>query len=250
MGRVWSALLSFAAVLAGSPSVLADPNANAEAPSAGESRRVFEAFRHHADASRAARYVGAGGSLIVGGALIATGLVAEQKWDETYGTVLWVSGAVFAVGGTISLLFPSKAEGMAERYGVYRTSRPPAELEARLEREWAEAAAEDRMVRHVAAGVSFVLSAAAVGTGIGILASDMKTENRHLWGTVLFIAGGSFASGGIAALAVETPMESSYEAFIAARGPAPSLRLSMVPAWRVGAAPLPGGGFVSLEAAF
>ena len=89
-----------------------------------------------------------------------------------------------------------------------------------------------------------------IGTGVGILASDMETEDRRLWGTVLFIASASFASGGIAALAIETPMESSYGAFIAARGPAPARPTSLAPAWRIGAAPLPNGGVVSLGTVF
>jgi hypothetical protein len=176
--------------------------------------------------------------------------VAEQKWDETYGTVLWVSGTVFAVGGALSLVFETEAERMADRHGVYTTSNPPEELESKLEREWAAAAAKARTARHIGSGISFVLSAASVGTGIGILASDMETEKRRTWGSVLFVSGGIFASGGIAALAVETPIESSYGAFIAARGAAANGPSSFAPSWRIGAAPIPGGGFVGVETAF
>jgi hypothetical protein len=229
---------------------LLGPEAKPETPAARDSRRVFEAFRYHADASRATRYAGAGSALVVGGAMIATGLMAEQKWDETYGTVLWISGTVFAVGGALSLVFQTEAERMADAYGVYATSNPTPELEATLEREWATAARKASTARHIGAGASFVLAAASVGTGIGILASDMETDDRRVWGSVLFVGGGLFASGGIAALAIETPIEASYGAFIAARGPAPNSPSSFAPAWRVGGAPLPGGGFVGIETAF
>jgi len=214
------------------------------------STHVFDAFREHAERMRSVRLAGAGSSLILGGAFVATGLVAEQAWDETYGTVLWVTGAVTVVGGGLALVFPTTIEKTADDYGVYFTKAPTPEQEAALEHEWAEAADEARSARHLGAGISFAFSAIAVGAGIAVLASDAKEEPRHIWGTVLLAGGGAFAAGGVATLVLESPTESAYAAFMAARGKQPKVSVSRAPVWRVSATPLPSGGFVGVSAVF
>jgi hypothetical protein len=236
-----------------------DPRAQAGAISTGPpgeetaasgSSHVFEAFRYYADSARSTRFAAAGSSLILGGALIGTGIAAEKAWDESYGTVVWVSGIVIAAGGALGLVFRTKVEQMADEHGVYTTTAPTPEQEATLERKWAEAADEGRSVRYLGAGISFAFSAIALGVGIGIVASDMNEGPRHAWGTVLFTGAGAFAGAGVATLVMETPTEASYGAFAAARGRAPKGPASSAPAWRVAATPLPSGGFVNVSGDF
>jgi hypothetical protein len=236
-----------------------DPRAHAEAistgppgskPVASDSSHVFEAFRYYADSARSTRYAAAGSSLILGAALIGTGIAAEKAWDESYGTVVWVSGIVVAAGGAFGLVFRTEVEQMADEQGVYVTTAPTPEQEATLERKWAEAADKGRSVRYLGAGISFAFSAIALGVGIGIVASDMNEGPRHAWGTVLLTGAGAFAGAGVATLVMETPAEASYGAFAAARGKAPKGLESSAPTWRFGAAPLQRGGLVSVSTDF
>jgi hypothetical protein len=225
------------------------PESSPAAPGARDSTHVFDAFREHADRTRSMRLASGASSLIVGSAFIGTGLVAEQAWDETYGTVLWVTGAVTALGGGLALVFPSPTEKTADEHGVYFTTDPSAEQEVALEQSWAKAAAEARSGRHLGAGIAFAFSAIAIGSGIGVLASDMKEQPRHTWGTVLLVGGGVFGASGVAALMLESPTESSYQAFLASRGKRRS-PAAWEPNFRIGAAPLPRGGFVGLSTEF
>jgi hypothetical protein len=196
------------------------------------------------------RFAGSTSSLIVGATLIGTGLVAEQAWDETYGTVLWVSGTVTALGGGLGLVFPTEVERTAEEHGVYFTDDPTPEQEAALEQSWAAAADRARRGRNLGAGIAFAFSAIAIGSGIAVLASDMKEEPRHTLGTVLLVGGGVFGASGVASLMLESPTESSYAAFVAARGKPRTSSDKRTSTFRLGAAPLPNGGFVSVSAAF
>jgi hypothetical protein len=226
------------------------PGTPAVAPSSSGSSHVFDAFRVHAENSRSMRLAGGTSSLIVGATLIGMGLVAEQAWDQTYGTVLWVSGTVTALGGGLALVFPTDAERTAEEHGVYFTKAPSAEQEAALEQSWAVAAEKARGGRKLGAGIALAFSAIAIGSGIGVLASNMKEEPRHTWSTVLLVGGGVFGASGVATLMLETPTESSYAAFMAARGKSPKSPAGAVPAFRIAAAPLPNGGFVGVSAVF
>jgi hypothetical protein len=205
----------------------------------------------HADYTRSLRLAGGTSSLIVGASLIGMGLVAEQAWDETYGTVLWVSGSVTALGGGLALVFPTEVERTAEEHGVYFSSNPTPEQEASLEQSWAAAAVRAKGGRKLGAGIAFGFSAVAIGSGIVVLTSDMKEGPRHTWGTVLLVGGGVFGASGIASLMLETPTESSYAAFLAARGkPGKKAATNARPTFRLGAGPLPNGGFVSVSGVF
>jgi hypothetical protein len=226
------------------------PGTPSVAPASSGSSHVFDAFRIHADNARSMRLASGTSSLIVGATLIGTGLVAEQAWDQTYGTVLWVSGTVTALGGGLALVFPTEAERTAEEHGVYFTKDPTAEQEAALEQSWAVAAEKARGGRKLGAGIALAFSAIAIGSGIGVLASNMKEEPRHTWSTVLLVGGGVFGASGVATLMLETPTESSYAAFMAARGKSPKSPAGAVPAFRIAAAPLPYGGFVGVSAVF
>jgi hypothetical protein len=222
--------------------------APASAPSG--SSHVFGAFRVHAENSRSMRLAGGTSSLIVGATLIGTGLVAEQAWDQAFGTALWVSGTVTALGGGLALVFPTEAERTAEEHGVYFTKDPTLEQEAALEQSWAVAAEKARGGRKLGAGIAFAFSAIAIGSGIAVLASNMQEGPRRTWGTVLLVGGGVFGASGVATLVLETPTEASYAAFVAARGTTKKSPASRAPAWRIGAAPLKNGGFVGVSAAF
>ena len=214
------------------------------------SSHVFDAFRAHADYARSMRLAGGTSSLIVGASLVGMGLVAEQAWDETYGTVLWVSGSVTALGGGLALAFPSGIERTAEEHGVFFSKDPTPDQEAALEQAWAAAATKARSGRTLGAGIAFAFSAIAIGTGIAVLASDMREGPRHTWATVSLVGGGVFGASGVATLMLETPTESSYAAFLATRGKTQKSPASWAPAFRIGAAPLPNGGFVGISTVF
>jgi hypothetical protein len=230
--------------------VALSPGTRSAAPAPSGSSHVFDAFRVHAKHSRSMRFASGTSSLIVGAALIGTGLVAEQAWDETYGTVLWVSGTVTALGGGLALVFPTEVERTAEEHGVYFTDDPTPEQEAALEQSWAAAADRARRGRNLGAGIAFAFSAIAIGSGIAVLASNMKEEPRHTWGTVLLVGGGVFGASGVATLLLPTPTESSYAAFMATRGKTKRSLESRMPAWRIAATPLPNGGFVGVSTTF
>ena len=78
------------------------------------STHVFEAFRHHAESAKTQRIATGISSTIIGAAAVGTGLYVEQQWDEGFGTVIWIGGAVALAGGGLTLLFKTEAERLAD----------------------------------------------------------------------------------------------------------------------------------------
>jgi hypothetical protein len=237
----------------------ATPNIENEAPpgpragvtsEAKATTHVFDAFRVHADGAASQRLAGSVSSLVVGATFVGVGLVARERWNEDFGTFLTIFGGVAAAGGLLTLVLPTEAEKVADENGVYRTPNPTPEQEATLENAWARLARKAKTGRHVGAAIGFVLSGAALVSGIVVAASDGIDDDTKDWlAPTLFASGGVFAAGSVASLVMETPVESSYAAFRATQGrTAPAGFVS--PAVRVSAMPLPKGGFVGFAANF
>jgi len=227
----------------------------AEAPRAemasGASTHVFDAYRIHADSMESTRMASALGSFILGASFVGGGLLARERWNEDFGTVLLVAGGVTAGAGLLVLVLPTDVESVGKANGVGRVAKPSPEQEAALEQDWETLAGKARTARHIGAGISFVLSGAALVSGIVVMASDGIDEDTQRWlAPTLLITGGVAAAGGVASLMIETPTESSYEAFLATRGKRPRSTSSGASSLRLSAAPLPKGGWIGFATNF
>jgi hypothetical protein len=212
---------------------------------------VFDAFRLHADSVESTRMASAVGSFIVAGGFVGAGLVVSERWKEEFGTVLLVAGGIAAGAGLLVLVFPTDVERAAQANGVDSVSAPSPEQEAALEKDWENLAAKAKTARHIGAGISFVISGAALVSGIVVAASDgIDVETQSWLVPTLLASGGAFAAGGVASLMVETPTESSYEAFLSTRGKRASTSSSETSTLRLSAAPLPKGGWVGFTTNF
>jgi hypothetical protein len=220
----------------------------AVAPAAG-STHIFEAFRYHAESVRTQRLATGISSMIIGAAAVGTGLYVDNQWDEDFGTVLWIGGTVAMAGGGLTLLIKTEVETIAHEHGVDVTTSPSADEEARLERDWAKAAANTRAARQLGSVISFGLAAVAFGGAAYVVAAEPYSEETEHWLVpTLLLGGAGTAAGGIVALMVEMPTEVAYGQFKAARAVKPPASFTN---FRVGAAPLPsGGGFMSVSAVF
>jgi hypothetical protein len=217
----------------------------------GGSTHVFDAYRLYSDSVTAQRMAGGAGSLIAGGTLIGAGFVVREHGSGEFGTFMIVMGGLGAVGGALAFVFPSEIESVANANGVYITTNPSPEQEAKLEKEWQSLANKSRIGRHVGSVISFVFSAAALVGGVVVLSSKSIDDETKSWvGPTLLVASGGMAAAGVATLLIESPTETSYAAFMAtrAKGPAPSS--SGLPNVRVSAQPLDGGGFIGLGTNF
>jgi hypothetical protein len=224
------------------------PETTPVAPSAG-STHVFDAFRYHAESAHTYRIASSASSLIIGGVLVGTGIYVEQQRDDGFGTLLTIAGGISLAGGGLMLLFRSEAERMADAHRVDATSNPSPEQEADLERDWEKAALEARGARHIAAAMSLGLAAVAIGGAVYVVAAEPFDEDTQQWvEPTLMVSGAGLAAASLVALMVETPTEAAYGQYKATRGtkPPPSAITNV----RVGAAPLPNGGLVSVSTAF
>jgi len=222
----------------------------ASAPSGG-STHVFDAYRVYVDYMASQRYAGAVSSLAIGAAFLGTGAIVHSELDEGFGIAIMVGGAVVAVPGALTLLFPTEAESVADQHGVYTVTRPSPEQESLLEAEWARLASKARTARAVGAGITFVFAAAALGVGIYAAASDRVEENTKNWLIPsALLSGGATAAGAMTLLMVETPTESAYAAFIATRGTPGHSGASRSRTLRFSAAPIERGAWASVAMDF
>lgn len=218
------------------------------APSTG-STHVFDAFRYHAESARTYRIASSASSLIIGGVLVGTGIYVEQQRDDGFGTLLTIVGGVSLAGGGLTLLFRTEAERLADAHGVDSTKSPSPEQEANLERDWEKAALEARGARQIAAAMSLGLAAIAIGGAVYVVAAEPFDEETAQWvEPTLMVSGAGLAAASLVALMVETPTEAAYGQYKATRTTKPPA--SAITNVRLGAAPLPNGGFVSVSTAF
>jgi hypothetical protein len=221
------------------------------APAASASANVFDAYRVFVDSAAAQRTASGLSSLIVGGGVVGIGFLGREQWSSEFGTVLVVTGALAAAGGVLTLVIPTEAENIADTNGVYLAAEPSPEQEVALERDWERLANKTRTARHVGAAIGFVLSGAAMIAGGVVLATGAVDDDTERWLVpTLFLSGVATAGGSAAALLIETPTETSYQAYLAARGRWKRSASSGTPPLRLSAAPLPSGGWVSLSTSF
>jgi hypothetical protein len=220
------------------------PEVPVQKTAAAESTHVFEAFRLHADSMASQRLAGGVGSLLLSGVFIGTGAISRAEWHEGFGTALIVVGAVVAVGGTLTLLIPSEVEKAADANGVYTNRQPVPEQERALEGEWRRLASQAKTARHIGAGITFVLAAAAIGGAIYTMASNDIHEDTKSWlAPSLLLSGGATAVAGVGVLVMESPTESAYAAFLAAHGKGKPIEGSRGLNLRFSAAPVQRGGW-------
>ena len=81
-----------------------------------------------------------------------------------------------------------------------------------------------------------------------VAADPVEEDTQHWLVPTLLVSGAGTAAAGVVALLIETPTEAAYGQYKASRGA--KRPASDVTNWRVGAAPLPSGGFVSLSTVF
>lgn len=180
-------------------------------------RRVLTAV---AGQERSARMAGGVALLVVGATLVVTGVVAEAQFDDEYGSVLWITGAV--LGGASILTFVVK--GPVESLQDETASMSAAERKG----AWSAKASSARTARQIGSVVGIGLGVASVGTGVAIAsgAGDLQEDAQEAWTIVLLAAGGSLIGTGIAGLLMESPLETGYRAAYgsdSARAPALSL---------------------------
>lgn len=157
----------------------------------------------HAEEAR----IGGGVSLLlVGGAAIAGGLLADLEFKRDFGQVLWITGIVSAASGALSLFAKSRTEKFAAR-GAYLSA-------PELESAWAAEARSARSTRHISGVVGTVLGLAAAGVGVAIAAGagDLGDEAKAGWSVGLVTIGGAVVGSGVATLLVDTEIEQTYSA--------------------------------------
>lgn len=248
-----------------------DPDAARAAEDVARLRAFFKL--HAAEATRSAKSFRTG-AYILSGALIAAGttIMVVAKPDETSTSATpnetatprlirrenpWTSiggGVLGAGGGLLGAAFflsvvkiETAEEPLLRRLGELEYERSDVDALRKLEQEWYEKALEARRSRHVAGVLGLTLG--GLGLGGSILGAGLDADWDHA-STFTMVAGFSvaFAVAGVAAFAIESPMEQSYRTWHALRGvgqrPAPTPRPTF------GAAPLPGGGMISMGLTF
>jgi hypothetical protein len=196
-------------------------------------RQTLEAF---ALREQTTRIVGSYGLFITGGAMVGVGLLADLKYDESYGQVIWIAGTLVSVTGLLTLF----KEGPLETFSGKATSMTPSALRE----EWATQARKAQSERKIGGIVSMGLGVVAAGAGAAIAAGagDMSQQTKEGWAVGLLLVGGAFIGGGVVTMAVKSDMELGYRAAYGADADAPPIT--------VGFAPVPGGGALSLRGAF
>jgi hypothetical protein len=227
-----------------------EPPAAPATPAAAGSTHVFEAFRHHADDLRSQRIASSESALILGAALVGTGVYIAEEWNRGFGIVVGIAGGVSMVGGGLTLIFRTEVENLADEHAVYLTSNPSAEQEGALERDWGDAAEKSKLARQLGGGIGLGLSAVALGGTVYVIAAgNVKDETRRWLAPTLILSATVAGTGGLVALMVESPTETAYGAFRATREKTKARALALTNV-RVGAAPIPNGGWVGVSAAF
>jgi hypothetical protein len=196
-------------------------------------RQTLDAF---ALREQSARVVGSYGLFITGAAMVGAGLLADLQYEESYGQVLWIAGTLVSVSGLLTLV----TKGPLETFSSKATSMTPSVLRE----EWATRARKTQSERQIGGIVSIGLGVVAGGAGAAIAAGagEMAQKTKEGWAVGLLFAGGAFIGGGVVTIAVKSDMELGYRAAYGADADAPPIR--------VGIAPVPGGGALSLRGAF
>lgn len=191
-----------------------------------------------AEQAKSKRVGGTVALLSTGGAMTVAGLVADLEYDQSYGEVLWIAGAVTVGLGGINLFVRTPIEQL---HGKYASGGGDEHLRA----EWAALAEDARSSRTVQGFISLGIGAVGLGAAGAVAAGvgDLDDPERQDWTVALIIAGGATVGGGLAALLVQTDLEAGYNA---AYGSTTEQYAHL----NVGVGPAPGGGYVALNGNF
>jgi hypothetical protein len=195
--------------------------------------QTLEAF---AGRAKAMRMGGGIAALVVGGATVVAGVIADAEYDEEYGQFLWIAGGAIGIGGLFTLIWDTPIEAFADEMRLQKPDH--------LRREWQSRALAAQRARTVGAFVNFGLGVVAGGAAGAIAAGagDMSRSEAEAWTVALVAASGAFVGGGVAMLMIESEVETGFRA---AYGVTPEQQLVSL-----GVAPLPGGGSVALRGSF
>lgn len=170
----------------------------------------FELFlEERANAERSFRTTRGLAALATGAVLVPMGLVVESE-GATYGTALWVAGALIAFSGTFSLFTPGTMEQFHETYRIRRGSMPDAELVARSELMLQLLAEDARAARHVGSWLGTTIGLASITTGVLIASTDvfpLQDEERRDWSVILIGLGSTSVISGISDMFVLSEVE-------------------------------------------
>lgn len=214
------------------PTVLVEPSHDARGD--GDGAHARQTLRTFAENEHDGRMAGGFALLVAGGAAVGAGLVTELHFDQSYGRIVWIGGALTAVSGFSSLFRPGPLESLD-----LQTAGGSA---GELRRQWGARAAAARSGRVIGGVVTLVVGAAAAGVGgaLGAGMGDLTQDAREAWTLGLLVGGGAFMASGLSTLLLESTLE---HAFRTAYG-SPAPRVSLVPA------PVAGGGTLALSGRF
>lgn len=176
-------------------------------------------------------------SIVLGGALTATGVLVESKYDASYGAVLWIGGVSALAVGITSLFVRTPIEAFADEVGG-----SPEGLEARWRAKAEEARSERKTVMYIDAGlgVGGATAASILAAGVG----DLSRSERSEWVTLTALLGSAGFAGALYNSLFESSIENGYRLAYPARQAAATVPV------RIGASPLPNGGTLQLYGAF
>lgn len=201
---------------------MSDDSPAPQTAAADDPDRVFRAFSVYAEDQKRRRIAGAAGGVIIGGTTIAVGAVLKSTVDADP-KPWYIVGGVVAGFSVLGLVMPSPAEQMAQHY---RVDHPGHSMEdaARFEAKWASAAQRAKTGRALSGVINLVLGAGAAGAGGAIVggAGTMSDNSRGTWGSILIATGAGFVAGGVTSFIVKSPVEISYEEYVAASSGASS----------------------------
>lgn len=214
-----------------------DPSVQAGGQAAYAAALLEELGRKEADD----RMVMAWTSVALGAAATGAGLLADYEYDASYGEAVWILGLLSVAGGLSNFVFRGPMEQFAAEHGPGSPHYSPAALEA----AWREKADEARTGRKIASVIAMGLGVAGIAAATAVVAGagDLDDGDKAEWSVIGYVGGTAFATAGVMAWFVESPMERHYHlAYRAASTPSAHLGLGVSPV-RGGAAVQLGGVF-------
>ncbi len=195
--------------------------------------------------------------LAVGGAFIATGLVAvpvgivaEASWHQDYGVGLWVGGVLLLGAGTLSLFWESPLETLNQRFQATAATMPAAQRLTYGAGALSSVAASARSARTISAILDFVFAGVFYGIAVGQLVSASnssgsdRTDLQSAAASWL-VVGGLFTGIATVQLLLPSSAETAYAVYASGGSPSTGgVHLSG------GVAPVHGGAVVGLGGTF
>lgn len=220
--------------------------ASARDASAGRLGPILDGY---ADEDRTSRIVRGIAGLTLGAVEIPLGIYMSSNDAKGPGYFVVAFGAGAALGGTLAFFAESPMARIASSYreGLAQ-GRPMEQVVEQTERQWAESAARERLLRKVLGGTFVGLGALTIGAGVTFAListpSDLSLREQQGVATALVGVGHLSALGGLWSLLHRGTVESSYDVHMRSTGRGALGDLTF------GAAPLAGGGMATLGLGF